>query len=341
MEHVRNEAKRVCDKVKSLQGENTVSFLLVSDMHTFLEMDYCVKSLESAGEAIAIIRNEIDLLFFANLGDSTWGSDTTTIEVGSAEINKSNEILFNATRGLKGFYSVGNHDSLAYSYPENKDYLDTKKLRELLSPYYEGCDGGDRMYCYRDFEDKKLRVICLNTNLITSPEEVEDVKIDSEQLRWFAHALDAKDGWNTVILSHHPLDWCGYESFVRVIDAATRRRADCVDVGGEKAEFDFTNSRAAKIIANFHGHLHNYKVGRVGESQLAAITVPNACYGRNNSYANEEDKAFAERFGEEITYFRTLNSAEETAFSVVTVDFEKNKIYVTNYGAGYDREIDF
>ncbi len=61
--------------------------------------------------------------------------------------------------------------------------------------------------CYRDFTDKKLRVICLNTAEGTEKEYVSDA-----QKLWFANtlkAVGAKSGWNVLILSHHPLDWGG------------------------------------------------------------------------------------------------------------------------------------
>ena len=47
------------------------------------------------------------------------------------------------------------------------------------------------------------------------------------------------------------------------------------------------------------------------------------------------------KYGEKTTYEKTANSAEDTAFSVVTIDLKYNRIYVTNYGAGYDRDLSF
>lgn len=64
------------------------------------------------------------------------------------------------------------------------------------------------------------------------------------------------------------------------------------------------------------------------------------CFARNNEYGqNESAEYYGIEFGEEMTYNKTANSAEDTAFVVNVINPSEEKIHSFCYGAGYDREI--
>ena len=167
-------------------------------------------------------------------------------------------------------------------------------------------------YCYRDFEDQKIRVICINTN------ESDDgiMTVSAKQNTWLASALDLSSkgkGWWSVLLSHHPLDWLGSSTNVMQ-----------------------TIKAASGILCAFHGHVHGYKVDKITGTEIYRIAVPNACYQRNNEYGTNGKAENTEgvEFGETTTYYKTLDSAKDTAFCVITIDPVKGYAYADHYGAG-------
>lgn len=197
-------------------------------------------------------------------------------------------------------------------------------------------------YCYRDFDAKKCRVICLNTAENTEKEFVSDT-----QKLWFANALKAvgaKTGWNVIILSHHPLDWgnvCTLSNIVNAYDTGTS-----ISIGG--TSIDFAGSNSAKILAAFHGHTHCFKAAKLNkissgvgtEYNVWRVAIPNMCFSRNNEYGkNNATEYYGIEFGEDTTYNKTANSVNDTAFVVNVVNPSEDKIYSFCFGAGYDREI--
>ena len=354
--YVQREVSVLVDKVSPLQNSNTVSFLAISDIHLDLNDDDAIESLTHAGQAMKLIRERLDIDFAINLGDITWGDDNTTIERGIKEIEKANGIISAGFSDIPNFRTVGNHDTLMYSYPKNKDALSSSQLYSLIGSYNEGADMPEETkkdgYCYRDFDEYKLRVITLNVNEYEDENDLENFSscyISPEQVKWFAGSIDLSsksDGaeWNIIVLSHQPLYWeDAYTPIVDIIDACGFESAVTVTVAGEEITYDYSGKDNARVIANFHGHLHNYRVDTVGKTRIPAVAVPNACYNRNNEYGTAESYSedIHNKYGEKETYEKTLNTPEETAFCVITIDFEYNRIYATHYGAGYDREIGF
>ena len=61
--------------------------------------------------------------------------------------------------------------------------------------------------------------------------------------------------------------------------------------------YDFTNA-TAELIAHFHGHLHNFRVEKLGENEITTITIPNACFDRNNEYGTHSDSEIRNLYGD-------------------------------------------
>ena len=340
--YVTDEANRLVDVVLSHQTDNCIRFLVMSDSHHSNDVTNTLNGNKHAGQAAKIIADSIGLDFAVFLGDYTAGDANTTIATGINDIKTVNSLIADAFNGIPNFRTVGNHDGLWSSETLNGETLSNALLTGLIGSHMRHNDKGGS-YGYADFEQYKLRVICLNT----ADGAAENVS--NEQLKWFAEtALDFTDkqDWQFMIFSHHPLDWGNVYKTSNILGAYINGSS----YSSGNISINYSGLNEAVFIANFHGHTHCYKVDNlhvisnsVGTAYDAQrIATPNMCFYRNNEYgANDGTEYYGIEFGEVVTYPKVANSATDTSFCVVTVDFIEGKIYADHYGAGYDREIEY
>ena len=353
-DYIKMEALEVAKKVQAVRTSESIVFIAASDAHQLDTSADIVAGNKHAGmamKALAYILPGID--FTCYLGDYTAGSNTTTIEEGKRHFAEINADIDEAFAGIPQFRTLGNHDPLGYSYSQNGNYLNQATLYELVGKY--NADGTTVMgsttggYCYRDFTNKKVRVICLNTAEMTSASSGGAENMTAEQKLWFANTLKSAGAkgsdWGIIVLSHHPLDWGNILMASNIVHAYVEGGSITVTSGNT---INFSGSNSAKFLGAFHGHVHcfkaaklNYIANSVGtEYQAYRIAVPNMCFARNNEYGqNNKAEYYGIEFGETTTYNKTANSANDTAFVVNVVNPSQQKIYSYCYGAGYDREI--
>jgi len=360
--YVAAEARRTSKTVLSHQNADTVTFVAVTDAHYSDNSADIVNAVTHAGQGIREIGKRIHLDFGAVLGDNGWQAQTDSLDDGIDQIMKTNRLLNEGLRDIPNLRVPGNHCSQIGSYYTNHDYHRNSDLYPLYGAYNTGAafDANNRRrgYCYRDFDDRKLRVICLNTSdlEVQTPDVLENHEISAAQLRWLISALDVSTktnptAWQILILGHAPLDWCEKTiPAVVILNAYQTGASGSVTKGGETVTFDFTGSARGSIIAQIHGHTHDYEVAYLhrpstGDSSVATgikrIAVPNACFSRNNQYGNGEYSYLDVVFGDSVTYDKTAGTAQDTAFTVVTVDLNAHMIYADRYGAGIDRTISY
>ena len=252
----------IVQKVQAKRQNDSIVFVAASDAHQLeSDMDIVGGNLHAgqAMECLSYVIPGID--FCCYLGDYTCGSSTTTIAEGRRHFEDINDDIDGAFRGIPQFRTLGNHDSLRYSEAQNGSILSEAELYQFCGSYNKDNVNGTALagYCYRDFDAKKCRVICLNTAENTEKEFVSDT-----QKLWFANALKAvgaKTGWNVIILSHHPPDWgnvCTLSNIVNAYDTGTS-----ISIGG--TSIDFAGSNSAKILAAFHGHTHCFKAAKLNK----------------------------------------------------------------------------
>lgn len=370
-DYVAQEAARVAKNVYSHQNANTFTFLAISDMHYLEDSKKIKESLLHAGQGMDLVRKGANVDFAVCLGDNGWGSGVkdseyrATPEKGIAEIRAANECIDSAFRSIPNFRTVGNHESLIFNYSFNQNkYLDSSKLFPLYGAYNDGAvypsEGKERGYCYRDFDDWKLRVICVNTSDIGGlpiSDETKPVYVSGMQGKWFAEALDLSrksdaSKWSVLILSHAPLDWgSGCIYLCDILEDYVQGRSGSLKQDGVTISYNYAGKNAATIIGNCHGHNHNLQVDNlrryVGNEKTEPISIkrfgiPNACFERTNEKGeNEVREVWDIEYGEEKSYEKRSGTAKDTAFCAVTVDPVARKIYADCYGAGYDREIDY
>ena len=353
-DYVKMEALDVAKKVQAVRTSESIVFIAASDAHQLDTSTDIVNGNKHAGmamKALAYILPGID--FACYLGDYTAGSNTTTIEEGKRHFAEINADIDEAFAGIPQFRTLGNHDPLGYSYSQNGNYLNQATLYELVGKY--NADGTTVMgsttggYCYRDFTNKKVRVICLNTAEMTSASSGGAENMTSEQKLWFANTLKSAGAkgsdWGIIVLSHHPLDWGNILMASNIVHAYVEGGSITVTSGNT---INFRGSNSAKFLGAFHGHVHGFKAAKLNyiansvgtEYQAYRVAVPNMCFSRNNEYGqNGKNEYYGIEFGETTTYNKTANSANDTAFVVNVVNPSQQKIYSYCYGAGYDREI--
>lgn len=341
------EAERVASSIQSKKASNSITFIAISDMHEMGDSDNADGTIleryrranRNAGQAAKLIADMISPDFFANLGDLAWGSSSTTLHDWAQSVAMARGYTAAIEGTTEAFYTPGNHD---VDYADG--YLDPALVTGLIGTYR-----------YVDFTDKKVRVICLNTADITDGTNGTE-RISGEQLQWFAESLDlsAKSDateWGIIILSHHPLDWGNILPATNCLQAYLSGSSYSATHDGLAVSYDFTGKNAATVIANFHGHVHGFKVdyincgtaGNLTQTTVKRIAIPNACYARTNEYGeNTDTDSNGIEFGEETSYEKNDNSeGKNTAFCVVTIELDSGIIYADCFGAGYDRSISY
>lgn len=352
-DYVKTEALAVAGKVKAVLKSDSVVFLAVSDFHHAGEQaDGWQENINTGNlhacqalKALAYILPGID--FACMLGDITFGSAATTETLLKSQIAEINEWLDEAYKGIPQFRTVGNHDTGEYSTLVGADYL-----YSAIGKYCEGAVYGSTEYgyCYRDFTDKKLRVICLNTceGETTGGASASYICSPAQRL-WFAQTLydvgskaDAA-GWSVLVLAHYPLDYGGTYPMSNIVKAYVE--------GGSTTEngttVNFSGHNAAKFVANVHGHTHCFRVDKlygVANSIGTAfdawkVAMPNACFYRNNASASATFWGIT--YGENVAYDKTAGTAKDTAFTVNVLTPSEQAIHSFCYGAGRDRTIGY
>ncbi len=328
--YVKSEADSLATKVVSAQGSRVFTLAAITDLH-YGNGSY-TDGILHASQALAYINKQITLDAFAVLGDYTDGYPIDDVDNAFGDCRKINSLLA-PMESVQNLRIQGNHDFYA-GYAQFVHYN--------IQAYSEGVTWGDKAggYFYRDFADKKLRIICVNTT------ETDNVRltVSDAQYNWFIGALDLSaksdaSDWQILVLSHHPLDWYAtnyvFGYLVKAYDSGS-------SWSGGNISCNFAGKNKAKLIGNIHGHIHNLLVDKIhlgnvvggNRTTVTRIATPEACIGRANQYNYDG-------WDEATTYNKVKNSADDTSFVVYCIDLDDQSIKAFCYGAGYDREISY
>ena len=329
-DYVKTEADSLVAKVVPAQGSRVFTLAAITDLH-YGNGSY-TDGILHASQALAYIRKQVSLDAFAVLGDYTDGYPADSVDNAFGDCRKVNSLLA-PMEAVPNIRIQGNHDFYS-GYAQFVHYH--------IQAYSEGVTWGDKNggYFYRDFTDKKLRIICVNT----TETDNANIGVSTTQYAWFVNALDlsAKSGaadWQILVLSHHPLDWYvsdGTYRFAYIMEAYKNGASGTV--GG--VSYNFAGKNSATLIGNIHGHIHNLLTGYINKgnvntsnpTKVIRICNPEACINRANQY---------DGWKEATTYNKTTNSAKDTSFVVYCIDLNAQSIKAFCYGAGYDREISY
>lgn len=354
-DYVVTEGKRVASGMISKRGANSLTAILISDMHEFGDGDHSDATImeryrranRNAGQGAKVVADNIDVDFFANLGDLAWGAKTSTVTDFVQSIVNARMYTYDVEKDHESFFTPGNHDTATYGFAQNNEYLSQNVTNGLIGTYR-----------YVDFSAKKVRVICLNTAEVeglTVSGQSGTERITGTQLQWFANALDLSGksdatDWGIVILSHHPLDWGEILPAANCLQAYLTGGSYSVTHNGVAVSKNFSGKNAAKVICQFHGHVHGFRVDNIRYGSVGSLTattvkriaIPNACFARTNEYGeNTGVDSNGMEFGETTSYEKVDGTAKNTAFCLVSIDLDNEVIYADCYGAGYDRVVSY
>ena len=343
--YVINEANRVIADIIAKQSTKTFTFAAMSDIH-YGNGSY-TDGIKHACQALKYIDSRIKLDAVVILGDYTDGYLSNNYDNAIEDFKGVNNLL-SGLRFAPNLRQQGNHDA---SYEEHYPLIN-----RFIQAQSNDVIWGDRFagYYYKDFEDYKLRIISLNLNENSTIKEDTrksngQIACSAQQYQWFIDSLDLSSKtdaseWQILILSHQPLDWYSNHTVYlpQILDTYKKGGTISWTIGGINITGDFKEKNMANLIGNIHGHVHNFlddvlRLGNINNTNLTdirRISVPNACYGRENSESYPQ-------YQEETKYTKTQNSATDTAFCVYCIDLVNKKINVIHYGAGYSKEIDY
>ena len=350
--YVKAEALAVAEKVKAVLQDDSIVFLAISDFHhTGPQVDGWQTNINAgnlhACQALKVLSYSLPKIDFAcMLGDVTFGDAKTTTALMQQQFDQINGWLGEAWKNIPQLRTVGNHDTGEYS-----TLVGAQFLKNNIWKYNEGAVYGSEEYgyCYRDFAEKKLRVICLNTcEGETISGESAAYCCSPAQLLWFAQTLydvgskaDAAQ-WGIIVLGHYPLDLGGVYQTGNIVKAY---------VAGESTvqngvTVNFSGHNAAKFIMNVHGHNHCFHFGKLHsvangqgtEFDAWRMCIPNACFYRNNSGVVTMNGI---SFGDPAPYDKTAGTGKDTAFNVNVINPSEQVLYSFCYGAGIDRTIGY
>lgn len=375
--YVKAESIRVLNLVESVRKDDSIVFLAMSDNHhygaqaesdqypdaTAIQTD--TSNLHAAMGA-KILAYALNFDFMAQLGDITFGNANTTSALLQQQGNELLSFLREAHKDIPCFHAIGNHDTGIYYhnaminsgktgvYTESGEWLHNNftALSSSDNTVISGTANGG--YCYRDFADKKLRVFLLNTCEALTVNQQDNGTLGSQR-KWFADALvnlnsktDASE-WSFILLSHYPADYGNTMPLSELLKAYVEGKSITISLEtGTTSTVNFASKNNAKMIAQFHGHVHNFLTSKLylqttaGAVQYDAwrICIPNGQFNRENYYTTVGSYTGI-NFAEGSAYSKTANSAKDTSFVVNVVNPSEQKIYSFCYGAGYDRVIGY
>ena len=344
--YVITEAKEVADKVIASRTINSLVLLMASDIHVTHGSDVRT-AIKNMGLGMKSIREYITPNAVVFLGDYVYDTTPLSKEQGIEDIKLAKKYASVATNGINTIWMNGNHDV----YQSAADYADYRlsddEVYSLIGSNTTDNaivdqDNVGRNYGYIDFDRQRVRLVYLNTTDINGVDYSSHL-ISATQGQWLINtALDlsdkgtAEEKWGVIICTHIP---AFSNPQLPAILGNFKDRASGTNFG---ISYDFSSAKA-ELIANFHGHIHNFKVTDMttnAGNTLKCICIPNACPGHENPYATDEWCEVNEN-GDAVSYPKTADTAEETAFNAVVIDRDNQTIHAFCYGAGYDREISY
>ena len=354
-DYVKAESTEVAEKILAIRNAKSFVFGAVSDMHTSgsnIGSDTTATGVLHTGMALNTIQALTQLDALLLFGDIMEGKFDDT---GAAGFLYVKQCFSDVAKSVPFIQMQGNHDELPADTTEEAQQKYYAYIGANNVGVVTDWNNQYRNYGYRDFDDRKMRVIYLNSVDVSAGEITTDAYITAAQFKWLVDtALDfsAKpdaENWAFIVCCHHPLHWNGITRYLlNILDAYKGKTSGSISWEGQTIAYDFGKAKA-EFIAHFHGHLHNFRVDTLGDNGVVSITIPNACFYRNNEYGMTESNPAETRNnfgdldedGKQRQFSKTANSANDTAFNVVVIDRQNHKIRCINYGAGIDREISY
>ena len=354
------ECGRVIDTIRAFKTAypKHLIFGAVSDIHVYnANSTYEAKSkaaIKHAAFALEMVGAMAECDFIANLGDNCWenGIDTDNALIGA---KYSIGALRPAFDRLTSFNLVGNHD-------KSDNTQGQYDLIGIHNDFDVASSTAIRGFGYKDYTDKKVRVIALNTCDYLNASG--GCAMSYEQKDFLLRALDlsAKSDyadWQILLLSHIPLDWNGgdynfYTDLQTILKAYEDGTTASITVNSSyalnetpsgyatyssgKLVYNYSGKNSARIIANIHGHVHTNKIGKIANTNIVRIATANTNpdLNKTESYPDYGDYSITSTEANKIK--KVSGTAKDTSATFYFIDLNQRMIYAFGYGADIDRE---
>lgn len=309
-------------EIDVLGTKSDFTFTFATDVHWYFD-DTAYRNVTN--NMLAEIAKAVSVDCYINGGDSIYYG-TKFKANGVSCMEQVNELI--DTDNM--VYCVGNHDYNGISTGETNniewnfnrtDYenLMMRRLKDIHRP-------SGKFYYYRDFTDKKVRVISLDTsdtgftfgtngNITNDP--LTQFNISQEQLDWLkTDALNVDDSWNIVVVMHVGA-YTESDGFIDNNPLTNSNLLIAMLKAYNNKSGDFANYKG-NLVCVLSGHAH--ADGYCNKDGFNAIQV-------NCSYPSKSN--------------REPNTIDEVAVDCVTIDSEARKVKLFRFGNGNDREYSF
>ena len=357
----RAEAGRVVKRLLDLKEDypNSIIFGTISDNHvdkttasTMTSARHAVYALEAVGSMACD--------FVANLGDNVSGTNIDNDADYANAVYMENASRY-AMSNLTAYNLVGNHCK------SNS----TQKLYDLIGKYNVFdvyATTKIRGFGYKDYTDKKVRVIVLNTCDYWNGQGGNGMSYEQKDFLMKALDLSAKSNysdWTIIILSHIPLDYLGGDynkgaDLKAILKAYNNGSSVSITVNssyasaqGEASKYSGTltynySGKNAPRVVNIHGHVHTNCRGKMKfvddntELDMVRVATPNSSFNGNAStdrYTEYGDYSITTTEANKIK--KVANSKADTSATFYFFDLNGQIIYTVGYGADIDRTIPY
>lgn len=343
-------------------GNDVLNIATIADAHwqeegaTIFD-GYTAKSLEHYQWcALSTLYNHADALIA--LGDNINGDEPT----GRLNMTLMHVRAMLQTKYVRTamFMIRGNHDNGAgHQNTEGKsayEVLDDDSVKNGFGTkfnYYDEVRDGDSFYFYKDFPDKKVRIIGLDSNDI--PLEKKDSNghyaydtntagFRAQQLNWFANkALMLPDNtWQVVVFFHIPFpnafgQWAedntfkNYHHAIAILNAF--KNGTSVNINDTSnpdftitgLQADYSKQGQGTLIAIVNGHLHR-------DDQDTSIL---------NGTPIIEVTTSASFVSSVVDDSKRRNTNDEDAWDIISINTKERKIHCYRFGRGNDRDFTY
>ncbi|MCI2961009.1 BppU family phage baseplate upper protein [Pediococcus pentosaceus] len=347
---------------------------LLPDVFTFTQMNdtHWETITRNKPEAYRSLNHIKNALAFADVSDliilngDNNNSDTVSLDGVKKDVETLVDVFLDEPLDYKTdrFIGIGNHDDgstrrrfIANNLLAQDNYLHDAYFREA---YRTGellngeTRNKDSLYFYKDYPDKKIRFILIDTNDI--PEGVNDANgsqkfdrwgthtVRQEQLNWLANVALANvpSDYHVVVMGHTPLnanyeggwhdtidndDIRGYHNLTLVADVLNAfRDGGKAEINSTDTNFplnitaDFTTQGPRNLVGYFCGHTHRDAVTTY--NKLSIIEVACSVF-----YDNVKS--------------RFVETATEDGFDVIQIDTTNRNVNIHGFGYCENRSVKY
>ncbi|GGC84229.1 BppU family phage baseplate upper protein [Enterococcus wangshanyuanii] len=280
-----------------------------------------------------------------------YNGDNADCYIKDKEISEQQQRKFGIkairSAAIPTFVNLGNHDNGSPPFKRDigkvmpGDIITNEEFKDFYeskTKLFDEVRNGDSLYFYKDFEDKKIRVIGLNTN--DNNQNVfnadgtykygshDHFAMQQEQLKWLADvALKVPIDYHVIVFGHCPIHdekFDNRECLIKILEAY--KLGTTVPIKSVYPDHlvnftaDFTQQGPATLVGYICGHWHDEGFNQLGESikftQMRCL---------NGGFSDPT----------------LIDTPQEDCWSVLSVDTTAKKVDVFGFGRATNRSFTY